>query len=66
MDKKKQFTLREVADAIVQEGISRTITGRWSVGFEEIQNRFGLDLSADSDAGDFWQKSYVRKKKLMS
>lgn len=49
--KKQQFTLKEIADALVQEGISQTTTGRWSVGFEEIQNRFGLDLSADSDAG---------------
>ena len=51
MSKKKQFTAREIADVLVREGTSQTTTGRWSVGFEEIQNRFGLDLSADSDAG---------------
>ena len=51
MCKKKQFTAREIADVLVREGTSQTTTGRWSVGFEEIQNRFGLDLSADSDAG---------------
>lgn len=51
MSKKKQFTAREIADVLVREGISQTTTGRWSVSFEEIQNRFGLDLSADSDAG---------------
>ena len=51
MNKRKQFTTREIADALVREGTSQTTTGRWSVGFEEIQNRFGLDLSADSDAG---------------
>lgn len=51
MSKKKQFTAREIADVLVREGTSQTTTGRWSVGFEEIQNRFGLDFSADSDAG---------------
>lgn len=51
MSKKKQFTPKEVADALVQEGTRRTITGKWSVSFQEIRERFGLDLSADSDAG---------------
>lgn len=52
MSKKKQpFTLKEIADVLVREGTGQTTTGRWSVDFEEIQNRFGLDLSVDSDAG---------------
>ena len=51
MNKKKQFTFKEIADALVQEGTQRTTTGTWSVSFQEIRERFGLDLSADSDAG---------------
>ena len=51
MNKKKQFTLKEIANALVQEGIQRTTTGKWSVSFQEIRERFGIDLSADSDAG---------------
>ncbi len=51
MNKKKQFMLKEIANALVQEGIQRTTTGTWSVSFQEIWERFGLDLSADSDAG---------------
>lgn len=51
MNKKKQFMLKEIANALVQEGIQRTTTGTWSVSFQEIRKRFGLDLSADSDAG---------------
>ena len=51
MNKKKQLTLKEIANALVQEGIQRTTTGKWSVSFQEIRERFGIDLSADSDAG---------------
>ena len=51
MNEKKQFTPKEIAEALVREGTRRTITGKWSVGFQEIQERFGLDLSANSDAG---------------
>lgn len=51
MNERKQLSPRELADALVREGIGRTTTGRWSVSFEEIKERFGLDLSADSDAG---------------
>ena len=51
MNKKKQFTLKEIADSLVKEGTSRTTTGGWLVSFEEIKERFGLDISADSDAG---------------
>ena len=51
MNKKKQFMLKEIANALVQEGIQRTTTGTWSVSFQEIRERFGLDLFADSDAG---------------
>lgn len=51
MNKKKQFTLKEIADALVQEGIQSTTTGTWSISFQEIRERFGINLSADSDAG---------------
>lgn len=51
MNKKKQFTLKEIADALVQEGIQSTTTGTWSISFQEIRERFGINLSDDSDAG---------------
>ena len=43
MNKKKQLTLKEIANALVQEGIQRTTTGKWSVSFQEIRERFGID-----------------------
>ena len=42
MNKKKQFMLKEIANALVQEGIQRTTTGTWSVSFQEIWNGLGL------------------------
>ena len=64
MNKKKQFTLKEIADALVREGIRRTITGKWSVDFQEIRERFGLDLSADSDAGRILAKELQQEEKI--
>lgn len=51
MNKKKQFTPGEIAEELVREGTRSTTTGTWSVSFRDIRERFGLDLSADSDAG---------------
>ena len=62
--KKQQFTLKEIADALVQEGTRRTITGKWSVSFQEIRERFGLDLSADSDAGRFLARELQQEEKI--
>ena len=64
MNKKKQFTPKEVADALVREGTRRTITGKWSVDFQEIRERFGLDLSADSDAGRMLAKELQQEEKI--
>ena len=64
MNKKKQFTLKEIANALVQEGIQRTTTGKWSVSFQEIRERFGLDLSADSDAGRLLAKELQQEEKI--
>lgn len=50
-DRRKLCGLNEYTYALVQEGTQRTTTGTWSVSFQEIRERFGLDLSADSDAG---------------
>ena len=62
--KKQQFTLKEIADALVQEGTRRTITGKWSVSFQEIRERFGLDLSADSDAGRLLARELQQEEKI--
>lgn len=64
MNEKKQFTPKEVADALVREGTRRTITGKWSVGFQEIRERFGLDLSTDSDAGRMLAKELQQEEKI--
>lgn len=64
MNEKKQFTPKEIADALVREGTRRTITGKWSVGFPEIRERFGLDLSADSDAGRLLAKELQQEEKI--
>ncbi len=64
MNKKKQFTPKEVADALVREGTRRTITGKWSVDFQEIRERFGLDLFADSDAGRMLAKELRQEEEI--
>ncbi len=64
MNKKKQFTPKEVADALVREGTRRTITGKWSVDFQEIRERFGLDLFADSDAGRLLAKELQQEEEI--
>ena len=51
MDEKRQLSPREIADTLIREGTRQTATGRWSVSVSEIKERFGLDLTADSDAG---------------
>ena len=64
MNEKKQFTLEEIADVLVREGTRRTTTGKWSVSFQEIRERFGLDLSADSDAGRLLAKELQQEEKI--
>ena len=64
MDKRKQLSPKELADALVREGISRTTTGRWSVSFEEIKERFGLDLSANTDGGRLLAKDLQQEEEV--
>ena len=64
MDKRKQLSPKELADALVREGISRTTTGRWSVSFEEIKERFGLDLSANTDGGRLLAKELQQEEEV--
>ena len=41
MNKKKHFTPKEIEDAFVREGTRRTITRKWSVGFQRIREQRG-------------------------
>ena len=41
MNKKKHFTPKEIDDAFVREGTRRTITRKWSVGFQRIREQRG-------------------------
>ena len=64
MNERKQLSPRELADALVREGIGRTTTGRWSVSFEEIKERFGLDLSANTDGGRLLAKELQQEEEV--
>lgn len=64
MDEKKRLTPKEIADALVREGTRQTATGRWSVSFLEIRERFGLDLTADSDAGKLLAEALQQEEKV--
>lgn len=47
MNEKKQFKPMELADALIREGMENTTTGNWTYSFEEINERYGIDLPAD-------------------
>ena len=46
-----QWNFKRIAERLVRKGTSQTNNGSWTVSFREIQEQFGLDLSANSDAG---------------
>lgn len=45
----KTVVAKDIADFLVDTGTENSTTGNWHIEFEEVNNKFGVDLSEDSE-----------------
>ena len=61
MDKSK---IKALADYAVREGTEHTKDGRWSVSYDELHRRFGIDITAANENGKLLEKELRQREEI--